>query len=278
MPLSAIAQGLSDRSIEHPPYYTGRKAGPGARFGGLPIIYQRGGSQSPIFDPSGDSGSAVASLLHEMNTAFDSLIQARGWSQLTMPPKGNPPDVYFGCQRDPSDDCIEPGDTALGRAGTAMHLALYSSSKAWRERLVKMLDSTGATHAVVLSIEVGQYWVRQSGFSGKKSVELGSGHTVSLKWLTSLETPVSVLQLTGVLINRKGEAVRMGAEGFMARRTEFAASAFEAQRLISDQDVDRARRLTREDLPGEPLAWRVALCRLLGGLGADQPCGPSPSE
>ncbi|HZA51832.1 MAG TPA: hypothetical protein VE549_13900 [Myxococcaceae bacterium] len=39
---------------------------------------------------------------------------------------------------------------------------------------------------------------------------------MSLPWLTSLETPVSVLQLTGALIDRSGQAVRIGAEGSAA--------------------------------------------------------------
>ena len=36
--------------------------------------------------------------------------------------------------------------------------------------------------------------------------------------------------------------------------------------LLSDEDVQRARTLRREDLPGNPLAWQVALRTLVGQL------------
>lgn len=36
-----------------------------------------------------------------------------------------------------------------------------------------------------------------------------------------------------------------------------------AQRLISDEDVERARTERRTDLPGQPLVWREALCRMM---------------
>jgi hypothetical protein len=63
-------------------------------------------------------------------------------------------------------------------------------------------DGTGATHLLLVPLEGGQYWPRQTGWRGSKSVELGSGYVLPLPWLTSVETPVSVLQLTGVLVGR----------------------------------------------------------------------------
>ena len=53
---------------------------------------------------------------------------------------------------------------------------------------------------------------------------LGTGFTKSLPWLTSLETPVAVLQLTGALVGRDGKAIRIGSEGFYAKRTRLAIS------------------------------------------------------
>ena len=74
---------------------------------------------------------------------------------------------------------------------------------------------------------------------------------------------MSVLQFTGALIDREGRAVRIGAEGIVAQRSPLAASALGAQRMIVDADVDQARTLRRADMPGQPLAWRVALCHLV---------------
>ncbi|HSL69113.1 MAG TPA: hypothetical protein VK864_02670, partial [Longimicrobiales bacterium] len=99
-----------------------------------------------------------------------------------------------------------------------------------------------------------------------KEIELGTGYTMALPWLTSLDDPVTVLQLTGALIGRDGRALRIGAEGLIAHRTSFLLSALGAQRIISDEDVERVRSARREDLPGQPLVWQVALRRLVAGL------------
>jgi hypothetical protein len=63
-----------------------------------------------------------------------------------------------------------------------------------------------------------------------------------------------------------GRALRIGAEGILARRTPFAASVLGAQALVSDEDVERARTARREDLPGRPLVWQVALRTLVAEL------------
>src|SRR5690606_5469951 len=119
---------------------------------------------------------------------------------------------------------------------------------------------------LVLTLEVGQYFPQQTNFAGAKAVDLGTDHTVRLPWLTSLETPVSVVQLTGALVNRQGRAVRIGAEGMLARRTGLVQSGFGLQALIRDEDVAALRSARRADLPGEPLVWQVALQNLVSGL------------
>ena len=181
------------------------------------------------------------------------------------------PNVYFGCERDASGDCVERGDSVLGRQGTTMRLAVERPSPDWIARNAALLDSSGVAYALVITLEVGQYWTRQKGLRGDKSVELGTGHEVPLPWLTSLEMPVTVLQLTGALLNREGKAVRIGAEGLLAQRSSIVASGFGAQRLITDDDVNRARTERRTDLPGQPLVWRAALCRMMAEL-AGQRC------
>ena len=260
--------GVGDRFLEHPPYYAGQSLKalqPAPRIARFPVMFQRGASQSPMFDPPDGEGSSVAALVADINVYLDSLsgspllpaIDARGHVA---------PNVYFGCERDASEDCIERGDSVLGRRGTTMRLAVERPSRSWITRLSASLDSAGATHALVITLEVGQYWPRQSGLRGSKSVELGTGHGVALPWLTSLETPVSVLQLTGALVDREGKAVRIGAEGIVAQRTSLPVSAIGAQRVIAAEDVERARSARRQDIPGQPLAWRTALCHLLTQL------------
>ena len=106
----------------------------------------------------------------------------------------------------------------------------------------------------------------QTGIAGRKVVELGTDHVATLPWLTSLEAPVYVLQLTGALIDQTGRAVRIGAEGIALRSSRLVASAFGIQELLSDADVEAVRAARRRELPGEPLAWQAALRQLVKGL------------
>lgn len=268
---STFGSGVGDRQLEHPPWSAGRTvSAEGTRIARLSIQYQRGASQSRGFDPANEPGTPVASLLREMNAFLDSVL---GGAALAAPSGQGvlAPNVYFGCERDGMEDCVERGDSVLGRQGTTMRLAVERPSASWIARTAAMLDSSGASHTLLLTLEVGQYWTRQSGLLGHKSVELGAGHVVPLPWLTSLETPVSVLQLTGALMDREGKAVRIGAEGLVAQQSPLVASAVGAQRLIVDGDVERARTLRHADRPGQPLVWQTAICQLLSELAA-RPC------
>jgi hypothetical protein len=83
---------------------------------------------------------------------------------------------------------------------------------------------------------------------------------------------VSVLQLTGALVDRNGRAIRIAAEGILARRTSLPASSVGLQALLTDEEVEQARTVRRDDLPRRPLVWKAALDdlmeALLGGSGA----------
>ncbi len=274
----ALAQ-VSDRGFEKPPYYAGKASSEAVRVGHFPVVYQAGGSHEPIFDPPDTPGSTVAALLEEMN---EWLLATGGTIPLFMPtaasseslPTGsgrpaptNPPDVTFGCDPDPSGECEvrDPGE-ALGRSGTRMRLAHTGPSRAWRDWASETLREAEVDAALVLTLEVGQYWIRQKGLRGDKQVELGTGHVQALPWLTSLETPVTVLQLTGALVDAEGRVRRIGTEGLVARRTAFRLSVVGAQELITDEDVGLLRSARRDDLPGRPLVWEAALQALLEGL------------
>ena len=269
---STLNSGVGDRQLEHPPWYAGPKLSSGdVSLVPFAIQYQRGASQAEMFDPGQEPESPVSHLLSEMTAFVDSVLGTRSVEA----PVGAglvSPNVVFGCEQDASGDCVERGDSVLGRWGTTMRLAVERPSGAWIVRNAAILDSNSSTHSLLLTLEVGQYWPRQIGIRGAKSVELGVGHVAPLPWLTSLEAPVTVLQLTGAVIDRDGKALRIGAEGLMARQSPLAASAAGAQRLIVKEDVERARTLRRADLRGHPLVWQAALCELLSQLAA-RGCG-----
>lgn len=262
---ATVGSGVGDRYLEHPPWYAGSGIVPeGAALRHLPIRYQRGGSQPENFDPAAGAGSPIRALLAEMNQYLDSLGASVAIAGSGLP-SGTAPDVRFGCETDAAGDCADiehqPGEVG----DPIMHLAVGRPSAEWVAGLGEALGGDSAL-VLVLTLEVGQYYPQQQNFAGSKAVELGTDHTVRLPWLTSLETPVSVVQLTGALVNGEGRAARIGAEGVLARRTGLVESGFGLQALIRDEDVETLRRARREDLPGEPLAWEVALRNLVAGL------------
>jgi hypothetical protein len=280
---STFRSGVGDAHLEHPPWYAGASASVVAAdrsaIGHLPIAYQRGAAQSSLFDPRSGPGTPIGDLLAEMNAYLDSLTASAGVSVRLLDasgavaaPPGNavPPDVRFGCPPEnglPGNDCApRDGGRALGRGSQPMLLAVGRPSAAWIEWLRPPAAAKSVDRVLVLTLEVGQYWTRQTGLRGDKSVELGTGYTQPLPWLTGLEQPAMVLQLTGALVNAEGQAIRIGAEGIVAKRTGMLVGAIGGQELLADSDVAAVRSLVRDDLQGRPLAWKVALRHLVEGL------------
>jgi hypothetical protein len=279
---ATLNSGVGDAFPEHPPYYAGAPlntvVADATPIGLFPLAFQRGASQGAIFDPSSDAGSPVARLLADMNAYLDSVsvadrvavrLAANEASTATRSDALTPPDVIFGCVTQlaiPDDDCVTKSGGALGRGRQPLRLAVARPSPEWTAWARDAMTRAGVGRALVITLEVGQMLPRQTGLRGNKEVELGTGHVASLPWLTSLETPVSILQLTGALMDRDGRAVRIGAEGFLAMRTPFLVSVMRAQAVLRDEDVADVRSRRREDLPGQPLAWQVALRQLVRQL------------
>ena len=263
---STINSGVAPRSFSRGPFYAGEPVAPDSlAIGHFPIVYQRGATQSPIFDPSGAAGTPVAALLAEMNAYLDSLGGTVHLAPAT-PPRGTAPDVRFGCEVDASGDCNTEDGGILGGNRRDLRIEIGRPSDDWVAWESDILRDANASRAILLTLELANYWPRQKGLSGRKEVELGTGYTMPIPWLTSLDTPVAVLQLTGALVDRYGRAIRIGAEGMYVRRTNLVMSALGTQALISDEDVEKVRTLRREDLVGAPIAWQVALRNLVSQL------------
>lgn len=271
---ATFGSGVGDAFLTRSPYYAGARldpmVDPDVSTGHLPIAYQRGASQPAIFDPA---ESAMAELLGRMGDDLDAsrltrrLEPSRG--SATSGSDRRPPDVQFHCLTEsgmPDDDCAIDADTALGRGRQTMRLAVARPSPEWIAWAAELADEAGVERILVITLEVAQYLPRQRGFAGTKEVDLGTDHVARLPWLTSLETPVSVIQLTGALIGRDGRAIRIGAEGLMAKRTSMTISALGAQVVITEQDVAALLEARRDDLPGSPLAWEVGLRTLVSRL------------
>jgi hypothetical protein len=264
---ATLNSGVGDRLMDEAPYYAGRwGVARDARVAHLPISYQRGAAHEAIFDPEGGPGTPVAELLREMNAYLDSLgVSSRLVGEI---PRRGVPDVQFGCEQTPHGECASESRAVSVAGKPWMRLAVARPSERWIAAARGAMDDAGADYALVITLEVGQYWAHQRNFRGDKEVRLGTGHVQRVPWLTSLDQPVQVLQLTGALVGRDGRAVRIGAEGLLARPTPLLASAIGAQGLIGDEHVRRLRTSRRTELAGEPLVWQVALENLVAELTA----------
>ena len=257
---STVGSGVGDRYLDAPPYQAGTRLTVGIPVAHLPVGYQAGATQPASFDPSATAGSPIDALLREMNAYLDSLGAT---TRVVAPPAvGTPPDVMFGCSDAAGMDCTEPDDVSSPQ----MRLAVARPSGEWTAWLQQLLDSAGVEHVLLVTLETGEYWPRQRNLLGQKEVRLGTGYTVNVPWLTSLDDPVSVLQLTGAVIGRDGKAVRIGAEGLFANPTHILLSGVGVTDMISDEDVERIRTARRDDLPDRPLVWQAALRNLVAGL------------
>lgn len=273
---ATFKSGVGDRFLEHAPYYAGQSMDAVARdtsvIGHVPVVFQSGAAQPSMFDPRRGEGTAIDALLSEMNAYLDSLGLSKRLSNVDAGPSALsramvPPDVRFGCIPENSasnHDCSTRGDSAIGRGHQQMLLAVGRPSTEWISWNRGVTDAASAQRTLVITLEVGQYLMRQEGILGKKAIELGSGHRAGLPWMSSVATPVTVLQLTAALVERDGKVVRIGAEGFFPRRTRFLVSAMGGQELLTEDDVSAVRGYRRVDLPGQPIAWRVAMQELVG--------------
>jgi hypothetical protein len=261
---STVGSGVGDRMLERPPYYAGNVPREEAPLFHLPVQYQRGATDAPAFDPSADPDAPVTRLLADMNAFLDSLDISRPLLNSGVP-GGAGPDVQFRCEAVNGFEC-ESGDPTQGPDRPSMRLSVTRGSPDWANWLVAGQAAAGGGRTLLITIETSDYWPRQRSLLGHKEVELGTGYVQPLPWLTATDAPVRVVQITGALLDQNGKAVRIGAEGLLARRTNLLAGAVGARRLVTDEDIEALLTSRREDLNGQPLVWKVAMRNLVAGL------------
>ena len=254
---ATIRSGVGEQRLEEPPYYGGSIPFDGGIVAHAPITFQRGAVDSEIFDPKSTPGTPIHALLGEMNAYLDSLAISKPIGSFDA--RGTPPDVQFGCGDELVETCEDAPDYRL-------RLAVARPSKTWIESARSAAASADARRILLITLETTNYWPNQKNLRGQKNVLLGTGYAPDIPWLTALDKPVSVLQLTGALMDTTGMAVRIGAEGLTAKRTNIVLSALGAQAMISDEDVEHLRTARRTDLAGSPLVWQVALRNLVAQL------------
>jgi hypothetical protein len=149
-------------------------------------------------------------------------------------------------------------------------MALYfrNASQEWRDRSIAESTENNVEASLYITVGFSEYFIRQKDWSVKKELVLGTGHRIPVKWLTSLDDPVEVIQITGALMDENGKIYRAGAEGIIAAKTaSFFQSIIGLRNTLTDDAVSAITTdLRREDLPGKPLNYKVALQNLVATL------------
>lgn len=147
-----------------------------------------------------------------------------------------------------------------------MALYLDKPTREWRQSFTGMMNEEQADYAILLWLGLTEYPKADKGLF-KKKVVLGTGYEREIRFLSAVDKPVEVLQLTGVLLDKNGNVVRAGAEGFLHEDSPFWVQVLEAGTTVDDRAIRKLfTEEVREDLPGRPLAWKVAVENLVKQL------------
>lgn len=200
-------------------------------------------------------------LLFEMNQHMDSLgFTSKMLSEI--PDKGAPY-LFVGS----SEAETAPPVTAMMRDEydkyPPMSMYLEKGSKDWRQKYSELMKQHQGDYALLVWVGLTEYPKANKG-TFKKKVVLGTGYEREIRFLSAEDKPVEVLQLTGLLLDNEGKILRAGAEGFLHEDSPFWVQVMEVKTTVDDNAINKL--LTeerREDLPGKPLSWKVALTNLL---------------
>ncbi len=232
-----------------PPWYRGTTPA-GARVAAIPVAV------APATDGSPEDWlprAELERLAADATARLAERVAARGGPALLAEalPDAPGPALYLGCEggAEPPGLCHE--------STHALTLSITHASSRWRDAVAPRLAAAGADHLLILRLAVADHWLRQKDAKGNKDIPLGTDYAQPVPWLTSLDTPVTVLQLTGMLVDARGKVVRSGVEGLVAVRTGFGESALGFQRTLRAEDVAAVRAGGR---------WGAALDSLVSGL------------
>lgn len=242
----ATMQSISEKEVDRAPYYVNVKknvsiSADSVSF--LPVILSQ---EKWFFNPS------LEPLQTEVQKTLKAYVKKKF---VNYDFKGQQrPKVSFGVDdfydNDDEDNEVDP----------PLVFAISQPSKNWRETW----DPPKAGYFLIVELNISAYKVRQKNWKGSKEVELGTDYKVSVPWLSSLDDPIPVVQLVGMIINQKGKILRTGAEGIYVKKTKSGLSLLGVTEAITEKDIEKIMTsYQRSDIEGKPLAYKVAVKNLL---------------
>ena len=248
-------------SVSRAPYYSGKVKLATNRIGHLPIVFDKR-LQKSIFDD--ERKIVVQPVLNEMNAFIDKLGISKPLTEISLP-TDDAPDIFVGSEA--SDYSPVTYTTSDNDSKPDMIVYKYKPSQKWKEKMLQRAEAGNTDYILYITLGFSDYQVRQKDLLGRKELELGTGYAISVKWVSSLDTPAEVLHVCGALLDKNGKILRAGAEGILAKKTGFWLSALDVQEMLSPGDIQKfLKSERRNDLPHKPLIWQVSLLNLVTQL------------
>ena len=259
--LRLLAAGQTDRLKGAPFYKTYSKKIPAGQRGVLHLAVGIDEATRNEFFYAGRE-KALQPLMDAMNAYLDSLQWSTRADSANLRGKGAPY-VYVGS----SEGEIAPPGSEMMREDfdkyPPMIIHIDKPSKEWKAGLSELLRKEDKDFLLFISLGFSEYPKADKGFFGKK-VMLGTGYEEGIKFLSAEDKPVEVLQITAILLDREGNILRAGAEGILHKDTPFSLQIFDVEKSIDDSAIQKlVNDERREDLPGNPLKWKIALNNLM---------------
>ena len=147
-----------------------------------------------------------------------------------------------------------------------MIIFLRQSAKNWAAKAASTIEEQNADYLLQVWVSFAEYPRADKGLV-RRQVYLGTNYAKETRFFRDDSKPVEVLQLSGMLIDKKGNVVRAGSEGVIHNDTNFWLQILDVKELITDEMLERVLySAKRKDLPGDPLALDVALEMLVSQL------------
>lgn len=259
---AGIFSGMRSSSVKEmnkAPYYDGKKVAIDGKVGLLPAEYDIRLYRAFFED---DRKAALEPLLDEIDAFAGKFDMLKPMSIIDLDPE-QAPDIYMG-NVDAFNSPTSRTSSGEDEDKTQMVLYRYAPSKAWKDSLLARAAQENVDYFLYITVGFGEYFLRMKNLLGSKELQLGTGNSEPSKWLSDLDAPADVLQVTGALLDKNGKILRCGAEGIIAKKTGFLKSLIDVQDLISDAEIAKLLNDDRRaDLTGEPLKWEAAVQNLI---------------
>jgi len=255
----------STKVMNKAPYYDGKKVAITGQVGLLPAEFDVRLYKAFFED---ERKAALEPLLDGIDAYAGKIAGLKPLTFIDLDPE-KAPDVYMG-----NVDAFNSPTTRTSSGNeedkTQMVLYRLAPSKAWKDSLLARAAKENVDYFLYITVGFGEYFMRMKNLLGSKELQLGTGNSEPSKWLSDLDAPADVLQVTGALLDKNGKIVRCGAEGIIAKKTGFLKSLVDIRDLISDEEIAHViNQDRRTDLTGEPLKWEAAVQNLVAQLLGD---------